>query len=246
MQLILLLLRMKRFVKNFRSHKMSDKKETIRSQEEKELIINARKPVGELGDKLLDRMNESHESLAQWGVSHLDIEKDDVILDIGCGGGVNVERFLKMTENKVYGLDYSEVAVEKSTKLNQAAIDEGRCEIIQGSVSELPFEDNSFDIVTGFETVYFWPDFVNDSKEVRRVLKDDGIMFICNEAIPDEEDERQKELIELLEMDIYSADQFDKYLREAGFSDIICFSQGGPDSLNRELVTGWLCVIARK
>ena len=191
-------------------------------------------------------MNESHEKLAQWGVSHLDIGKDDVILDIGCGGGVNVERFLKMTDNKVYGLDYSEVAVEKSTKLNQAAIDEGRCEIIQGSVSDLPFDDNTFDIVTGFETVYFWPDFVNDSKEIRRVLKDDGIMFICNEAIPDEEDERQKELIELLEMDIYSADQFDEYLREAGFSDLICFSHSGPDSLNRELVTGWISVIARK
>ena len=133
---------------------MSENKENIRTQEEKDLIINARKPEGELGDQLLDRMNESHEKLAQWGVSHLDIEKDDVILDIGCGGGVNVERFLKMTENKVYGLDYSEVAVEKSTKLNQAAIDEGRCEIIQGSVSELPFEDNTFDIITGFETVY--------------------------------------------------------------------------------------------
>ena len=73
----------------------------------------------------------------------------------------------------------------KVTKnLNQKVIDEGRCEVIQGSVSELPFEDNTFDIVTGFETVYFWPDFVNDCKEVRRVLKDDGIMFICNEAIP--------------------------------------------------------------
>ena len=143
---------------------MSDEKEVKRSQEEKELIINARKPEGELGDKLLDRMN----------VSHLDISKDDVILDIGCGGGVNVERFLQMTDNKVYGLDYSEIAVEKSAKLNQEAIDDGRCEIIQGSVSQLPFEDNTFDIVTGFETVYFWPDFVNDSKEVRRVLKDDG------------------------------------------------------------------------
>ena len=155
---------------------MSDNEKNIRSEEEKEFIINARKPVGELGDKLLDRMNESHESLAQWGVSHLDISKGDVILDVGCGGGVNVERFLKMTENKVYGLDYSEIAVEKSTKLNQNAIDEGRCEIIQGSVSELPFEDNTFDIITGFETVYFWPDFVNDSKEVRMVLKDDGII----------------------------------------------------------------------
>ena len=225
---------------------MAGNEKNIRSEEEKELIINARKPVGELGDKLLDRMNESHESLAQWGVSHLDISKDDVILDIGCGGGVNVERFLKMTENKVYGLDYSEIAVEKSTKLNQDAIDEGRCEVIQGSVSELPFEDNTFDIVTGFETVYFWPDFVNDCKEVRRVLKDDGIMFICNEAIPDEEDERQKELIDLLDMKIFSEDEFDEYLREAGFSDIICFSKSGPDSVDRELVTGWLCVIARK
>ncbi len=230
----------------FRSYKMADNEKNIRSEEEKELIINARKPVGELGDKLLDRMNESHESLAQWGVSHLDISKDDVILDIGCGGGVNVERFLKMTENKVYGLDYSEIAVEKSTKLNQKAIGEGRCEIIQGSVSELPFEDNTFDIVTGFETVYFWPDFVNDCKEVRRVLKDDGIMFICNEAIPDEEDERQKELIDLLDMKIFSEDEFDEYLREAGFSDIICFSKSGPDSVDRELVTGWLCVIAKK
>ena len=225
---------------------MADNEKNIRTEEEKELIINARKPVGELGDKLLDRMNESHESLAQWGVSHLDISKDDVILDIGCGGGVNVERFLSMTENKVYGLDYSEIAVEKSTKLNQDAIDEGRCEVIQGSVSELPFEDKTFDIVTGFETVYFWPDFVNDCKEVRRVLKDDGIMFICNEAIPDEEDERQKELIDLLDMKIFSEDEFDEYLREAGFSDIICFSKSGPDSVNRELVTGWLCVIARK
>ena len=225
---------------------MADNEKNIRTEEEKELIINARKPVGELGDKLLDRMNESHESLAQWGVSHLDISKDDVILDIGCGGGVNVERFLSMTENKVYGLDYSEIAVEKSTKLNQDAIDEGRCEVIQGSVSELPFEDNTFDTVTGFETVYFWPDFVNDCKEVRRVLKDDGIMFICNEAIPDEEDERQKELIDLLDMKIFSEDEFDEYLREAGFSDIICFSKSGPDSVNRELVTGWLCVIARK
>ena len=201
---------------------MSEEK-SIRSDEEKALLINARKPEGELGDKLLDRMNESHESLAQWGVSHLDIAADDIILDIGCGGGVNVERFLEMTENKVYGLDYSQIAVDKSKKLNQNAIDEGRCEIIQGSVSQLPFEDNSFDIATGFETVYFWPDL-----------------------IPNEEDERQKELIDLLDMKIFSEDEFERYLREAGFSDIICFSHEGPDSLDRELVTGWICVIARK
>ena len=219
--------------------------EKMERVEDNDLLINARKPIGELGDQLLDRMNESHESLAQWGVSHLDISKEDIILDIGCGGGVNVERFLKMTENKVYGLDYSEVAVEKSIKLNKAAIDEGRCEIIQASVSDLPFENEIFDIVTGFETVYFWPDFVNDLREVRRVLKNDGIIFICNEAIPKEGDFRQEELKELLDMNIYSDDELDQYLREAGFSDVIIFDKSSLEVESKD-VSGWICAIAKK
>lgn len=222
---------------------MSDEK--MERVEDNELLINARKPEGELGDQLLDRMNKSHESLAQWGVSHLDISKDDIILDIGCGGGVNVERFLKMTENKVYGLDYSEVAVEKSKKLNQKAIEEGRCEVIQGSVSELPFDDEIFDIVTGFETVYFWPDFVNDLKEVRRVLKEDGIIFICNEAIPRDGDARQEELKELLDMNIYSDDELDQSLRQAGFSDVIIFDKSSSQVESKD-VSGWICAIAKK
>ena len=223
---------------------MSDNQKQDRI-EDNDLLINARKPVGKLGDQLLDRMNQSHESLAQWGVSHLNISNDDKILDVGCGGGVNVERFLKMTENKVIGLDYSEVSVEKSAKLNKDEIDAGRCEIIQGSVSELPFEDNSFDIVTGFETVYFWPDIVNDFKEVRRVLKDDGIIFICNESIPIEGDERQEELKELLDMNIYSEEELDGFLREAGFSDVISFLKGGEEADKKD-VPAWICVIAKK
>ncbi len=204
--------------------------------ENHDLLINARKPKGELGRSLLNRMNKSHESLAQWGVSHLDIENED-ILDIGCGGGVNVKRFLEMTDGKVYGLDYSEISVEESTNLNKEAIDGGYCDIIQGSVSDLPFDNNTFDIVTAFETVYFWPDFVNDLKEVHRVLKEDGIIFICNESIPNEEDDRQKELIELLDMKIYSEITMDQALKSAGFSDVISFRKKGTD---------WVCVIAKK
>ena len=208
------------------------------AREDEELLRNARKPQGELGDRLLDRMNKSHEGLAQWGVSHLDIAYDDVIIDIGCGGGVNVERFLKLTKEKVYGLDYSEVSVEKSTLRNQEAIDEGRCEIIQGSVSQLPFDDMTFDIATGFETVYFWPDLVNDLKEVHRVLKDDGIIFLCNEVSSDDGfSEDKKEISKSIEMNIYSDDEFEIALREAGCSEVICFHEEEKD---------WVCIIALK
>ena len=42
------------------------------------------------------------------------------------------------------------------------------------SVSDLPFSDNSFDIVTAIETYYFWPDKLKNLKEIYRVLKKDG------------------------------------------------------------------------
>ena len=219
------------------------------SNEEKymnnELLINARKPEGELGDKLINHMNKNHEGLALWSLSHLDISKEDIILDIGCGGGVNVERFLKMTDNKVFGLDYSQLAVERSAKLNTDAIEEGRCNIIHGSVSNLPFEDESFDIVTAFETVYFWPDFANDLKEVWRVLKNNGVMFIANEAIPKDGDERQLELIELLDMNLYSDEELHHYLKEAGFSVVDSFIKQSKDSFTGD-DADWICVIAKK
>ena len=202
----------------------------IKIIEDSDLLINARNPQGKLGNQLIDKMNVNHEGLAKWSLSHLDISKDNVILDIGCGGGVNVKRFLKMTENKVYGIDYSELAVERS---------------IKGSVSNLPFNDNSFDIVTGFETVYFWPDFVNDLKEVLRVLKDDGVIFIANEALPKEGDERQKELIELLDMKIYSEDELVESLKMAGFSNVTTYIKDSKDSFTGEDAE-WICVIAQK
>ena len=210
-----------------------------------ELLLNARKPEGKLGDKLIDNMNINHEALAQWSLSHLDISEDDCILDIGCGGGVNVERFLKITENKVFGLDYSNLAVERSVELNRLAIDDGRCEIIHGSVSDLPFENDIFDIVTAFETLYFWPDFLNDLKEIHRVLKDDGILFIANEALPKEYDERQKHIMELLDMSIYSQSELEVSLQKVGFSSVKSHIKESKDSFTGD-DADWICVMAKK
>ena len=210
-----------------------------------ELLINARKPEGKLGSELIDMMNENHEGLAKWSTSHLDITENDVILDIGCGGGVNVERFLKMGADKVYGLDYSDVSVEMSLEQNKKAVGEGRCKIIKGSVSNMPFDDSSFDIVTGFETIYFWPDLINDLREVRRVLKNDGIVFIANEALPMKDDMRQKKFCELLDATVYSEDELDEALREAGFSNVISFIRQSRDSFTGD-EANWICIVAQK
>lgn len=207
--------------------------------EDKELIINARKPIGKLGRKILDRMNKSHEMMARWGVSHFDIRPDSIILDIGCGGGKNIERFAKLINTgKIIGIDYSEVSVEKSIEINRKYIDEGKVEVVQGSVSDMPFENETFDIVTGFETIYFWPDFINDLKEVNRVLKKGGLVFFCNEAVYREgEMEKYDDLVELLDMKIYSEDVLKESLEKTGFKGFKAHIDNKND---------WICVLAWK
>ena len=219
---------------------MDDKVNTGHNIEDKELIKNARKPVGELGHQILDRMNKSHESMAKWGVSHFEINEDSKILDIGCGGGRNIQRFAEQIsdDGRVVGIDYSEVSVEKSIELNKEFIDEGIVNVLQGSVSDMPFYDETFDIVTGFETIYFWPDFINDLKEVNRVLKKDGLLFFCNEAVYREgEMEKYDDLVELLDMKIYSEEVLKESLEKTGFKDFKAY-------INEE--NDWICITARK
>lgn len=217
-----------------------DKDNMEKTTEDNELIVNARKPEGELGDKLLERMNRSHEQLAQWVCSQLNIEKNDYILDIGCGGGVNVKRFAEIIsdDGKVVGLDYSDVSVEKTTKLNEEFIKEGKVEVVEGSVSEMPFDDGTFDMVTGFETIYFWPNFIEDLKEVNRVLKKEGVLCFGNEARhEDGEMDKYDDLIDLLDMNIYTDEVLEKSLESAGFKEI---------ELNKNPDNSWICIKAVK
>ena len=144
---------------------------------------NTRKPVGFGGKIMVAMMNVGHSALAEWGLRFLKPAPDAMVLDCGCGGGANIKTLLKLCpKGKVQGIDYSAVSVEKARKVNAGAIAAGQCTVQQASVAELPFEAEQFDVVTAFETVYFWPELAQNFREVYRVLKPGGIFFICNEA----------------------------------------------------------------
>ncbi|MFP3089681.1 class I SAM-dependent methyltransferase [Treponema sp. TIM-1] len=189
---------------------------------------NARRPQGFCGRIFVTTMNLAHTGISRWGLKHLEIRPGDHILDIGCGGGRNVARMLKRaSQGRVCGLDYSEVCVEKTKRLNRRAVREGRAEIRLGSVSENPWPDNSFDLVTAFETVYFWPDFANDLREVLRVLKPGGAFFICNEMDKPEEGEAPYQFwIKTLDLKTYTQSDFRNYLTGAGFTGVEFVSRG--------------------
>ena len=133
---------------------------------------NTRNPVGLGGKIMVALMNLGHSPVARWGLRFLELTPDAKVLDCGCGGGANIKRLLKLCpKGTVRGIDYSPVSVEKSKRVNKAAVARGRCDVLCASVAELPFESEQFDLVTAFETVYFWPDLPQCFCEVGRVLK---------------------------------------------------------------------------
>ena len=128
---------------------------------------NTRKPEGLLGRCMVGSMNRAHAALADWGLSCLPETGPTEIAELGCGGGRNIRVLLrKYPAATVAALDYSEVSVEKARRVNRKGLQASRCRIIQGDVSCLPFEDGTFDLVTAFETVYFWPGPTESFREV--------------------------------------------------------------------------------
>ncbi len=196
----------------------------------------AAKPVGILGKIMVKKLNgERHAVLADWGFSHLKVPENADCLDCGCGGGANVKRLLGMTKGRVYGADFSKVAVAETKKINKNEVKSGRCQVFLADVKKLPFEDGSFDVVTAFETIYYWQ--LEDSfKEVFRVLKKGGVFMITNEAagrIP-ENFEWEKTIKGLK---IYNAAQISSALKSAGFAEITVDEIAEKD---------YICVIACK
>ena len=146
-------------------------------------VSQCQKPSGLLGRFTLWRMNKSHSKLTDWGLAHISVQPQFTVLDIGCGGGRTVGKLAALaTQGKVHGVDYSEESVRVSRKTNIAFIAAGRVEIRQASVSQLPFPDNTFDLITAVETHFWWPNLGDGLRELFRVTRPGGQLAIIAEV----------------------------------------------------------------
>lgn len=91
------------------------------------------------------------------------------ILDAGCGTGAN----LKMLEayGSAQGVDISPQAVEFCRE-------RGLSSVKLGAIEHLPFDDDSFDLVTALDVIEHLDDDVAGLSEMRRVLRSDGRLLV--------------------------------------------------------------------
>jgi SAM-dependent methyltransferase len=91
------------------------------------------------------------------------------ILNVGCGPGRSSEYLSKF--GKVTSIEYDKFCCE-------FASEKTGLEIINGSITELPFSDNSFDLVCAFDVIEHVEDDQLAINELKRVTKNESLILI--------------------------------------------------------------------
>ncbi len=91
------------------------------------------------------------------------------VLDVGCGTGANLEMLSEF--GNAEGVDVSSEALSFCQG-------RGLTQVKLGEAEALPYEDNSFDLVTGLDVVEHLDDDLAGLKEMRRVLRTDGRVLL--------------------------------------------------------------------
>jgi len=104
-------------------------------------------------------------------LARLSLKSNSKMLDIGCGNGKFCEYVHIQTGAKVYGFDYSPVAI-KSAKKRLAGQSEN---FIVAAIDSQDYPEMSFDAIVSIDTLYFTDDLETIIKRIMRWLKPYGI-----------------------------------------------------------------------
>jgi ubiquinone/menaquinone biosynthesis C-methylase UbiE len=124
----------------------------------------ARRPHGRRARKTYGA-DDAHSFLWEPVLVALALGPDDRLLDIGCGGGVFLQRALESGCSGT-GLDHSHEMV----RLARSRI-AGHAEIVEGKAEALAFPDGAFTAVSCLVAFFFFSDPLQVLREMRRVLE---------------------------------------------------------------------------
>lgn len=109
---------------------------------------------------------------------YLSDKKYENLLDVGCGTAYLIGLLSKTHNAKHIGLDLSSEMIRQARAKNI----EG-AKFVVGKSDELPFVDNTFDVVTCSQSFHHYPDTDKAMQEVFRVLKPGGIYILSDTGV---------------------------------------------------------------
>lgn len=123
---------------------------------------------GTCATKLMNMMNHQ----MYHDVIKLIKQDEQCVLDIGFGNGYVMKRLMDQG-HIVYGLEVSDSMLHQVKMKYKKAMNHTMF-LEKGSIEQLPYEKEFFDVIYSINTLYFWESLDIGLKELYRCLKDDG------------------------------------------------------------------------
>lgn len=130
-------------------------------------------PRGIGGRIVMAVMNRQNAQMYEATERLLRPRNDDIILDIGCGNGIMLERIAHACDCHLIGADISEDALEIAKRQLAGT----NVELLRCPHPHMPLEDATVDKALTINTIYFWEDLASGFEEIARVLKPEGIFI---------------------------------------------------------------------
>ncbi len=116
---------------------------------------------------------------ARLAADQMNVARDDVVVDLGCGPGAATREAAKRGAGAV-GVDPAAVMLRVARLVTRSC---QPIEWIEGSAEHVPLPDRSATVVWALATVHHWADVPAGLAEVRRLLRPGGRFLVVERAV---------------------------------------------------------------
>jgi ubiquinone/menaquinone biosynthesis C-methylase UbiE len=145
-------------------------------------------------------------------IEKYDLNEKSSVLDVGCGKGFMLVDLLKAIPTlDLSGIDISNYAIENSHELIKNRLKVANC-------MNLPFEDNSFDLVISINTIHNLDELgcIKSLQEIERVKKKYSYLVVDGWSTPEEK--RDLKSWVLTAVTVLHTSEWEKLFEKAGYT----------------------------
>jgi arsenite methyltransferase len=191
-------------------------KREMREQENREMLREEFNRWAEAGRG--EGMEQDHLPITLPVLEKMRLAATDNVLDVGCGSGWLARRLAKrLTEGRVVGMDVSDEMIRIARR---TSVDFENILYATGEVGEIPWEANFFNHAISVESAYYWPEPAAGVREIFRVLRPGGALWILINYYRDNLHCHQWGPLLAVPTQLLLAEEWTEFLRAAGFMDV--------------------------